>query len=87
MLWHFLTGPIDQVEATVVKGFKTAMGKVPVATPPPDNPGETFDVVHGERFVLVDQQGRIRGYYDSENGQEISRLLNDLQSLLGKVGS
>lgn len=85
-LWHFLTGPIEQVEATVVHGFKTAMGKVEM-TPQPNNPGETFDVVHGERFVLVDQQGRIRGYYDSENGREISRLLNDLQTLLKKAPS
>jgi protein SCO1/2 len=82
-LWYFLTGPVDQVEATVVRGFKIAMSKASAETVAPSlNAGEVFDVVHGEKFVLVDGQGRIRGYYDSENGQEIRRLLNDLRSLL-----
>ena len=82
-IWRFATGSVEEVENTVVRGFKMAMGKVPlegaIAT---GGPGEIFDVLHGEKFVLVDQKGRIRGYYASENGQEMRRMLNDLQALL-----
>lgn len=87
-IWEFLTGPAEQVQFTVVQGFKIAMGKVPmegaIAAP---NGGEIFDVLHGEKFVLVDQKGRIRGYYASESGQEMRRLLNDLQILLAEPAS
>lgn len=76
----FLTGPVDQVTDTVVKGFKISMGKVPTA----GDAGEKFDVVHGEKFILVDKQGRIRGYYDSTQ-KGIKKLMADFKYLLGKV--
>ena len=73
--WTFLTGPLEAMQAAVVKGFKIAMVLEPPA-PASDGGGrgaEFFDIVHGEHFVLVDQQGRIRGYYEaSEEG------INDL---------
>lgn len=81
-VWSFVTGPMDQVSPTVVQGFKLAMGKVargaPAAQP---SEGEIFDVVHGEKFVLVDQEGRIRGYYDSDR-QGITKLVRDMKRLL-----
>ena len=82
-LWNFVTGPADQVQSTVVHGFKIAMGKAPMeGAIAAAGPGEIFDVLHGEKFVLVDQKGQIRGYYASEDGQEMRRLFNDLQNLL-----
>ncbi len=81
-LWYFLTGPVEQVTDTVVNGFKMAMGKVPMGSSAPQDKGEVFDVVHGERFVLIDAEGRIRGYYDSQDGREIRKLLHDLKTLL-----
>ncbi len=58
--WSFLTGPLDQLEATIVKGFKIAMGKEE------SEPGSgLFSIFHGERLVLVDQEGNIRGYYEA----------------------
>ena len=58
--WSFLTGPLDQIENTVVKGFKIAMGKEE------SEPGSgLFSVFHGERLVLVDQDSNIRGYYEA----------------------
>jgi len=81
--WNFLTGPLDEVTQIVVKGFKISMGKMP-----PEGEkipvGEIFDVVHGEKFVLVDDRGQIRGYYDSDS-PGIEKLIIDLQSLLKKV--
>ena len=59
--WSFLTGPLDQIEGTVVKGFKIGMGKEE------QSPGSgLFAIFHGERLVLVDQEGFIRGYYEAD---------------------
>lgn len=79
--WSFLTGPMDQVSQTVVQGFKIAMGKVPGAgDQAAPKAAEVFEIVHGEKFVLVDRQGVIRGYYDSD-GAGITQLIADMKSL------
>lgn len=58
--WSFLTGPLDKIEDTVLRGFKIAMGKEPT------EPGSTImSIFHGENLVLVDQGGNIRGYYEA----------------------
>jgi protein SCO1/2 len=75
--WNFLTGPLGEVEKTVVKGFKLAMGKEEV--------GEgIFSIFHGERFVLVDQNGNIRGYYEATD-EGVNALLRDA-GLLANLG-
>jgi protein SCO1/2 len=53
--WFFLTGPLGDIEKVVVGGFKQSMGKVSL-----------FEIMHGGKLVLVDRQGRIRGYYDAD---------------------
>jgi protein SCO1/2 len=67
--WIFLTGPLGDVETTVVKGFKLAMGKEETA------PG-LFAIFHGERLVLVDQAGAIRGYYEADD-EGVTQILRD----------
>ncbi len=74
-LWRYLTGPQQEVERTVVKGFHIAMAKMPVEG---DAHAEAFDIMHGERLVLVDAKGRIRGYYDAD---EPDKLLRDARAL------
>lgn len=56
--WPFLTGPREDVRKLVVEGFKTAMGEVPAED------ASLLELVHGERFVLVDRNAHIRGFYD-----------------------
>ena len=75
-MWLYLTGPQKEVERTVVQGFHTAMAKLPV--PGRDPHLEAFDIMHGERFVLVDAKGRIRGFYDADDQDA---LLRDARSL------
>jgi protein SCO1/2 len=75
-MWKYLTGPQLEVERTVVKGFRIAMAKLPVKDA--DSHMEAFDIMHGERLVLVDRQGRIRGYYDADDQDN---LLRDARSL------
>lgn len=74
--WSFLTGPLGDVETTVVKGFKMAMGK----EEDPSNPG-IFSIFHGERLVLVDKDGYIRGYYEATD-ESIKAMMRDVGTLL-----
>jgi len=40
------------------------------------------DFVHTENVVLVDPQGRLRGFYDGTKESEISQLYLDLERLI-----
>jgi protein SCO1/2 len=75
-LWRSLTGDQQEVERTVVRGFHTAMAKVPAEGADPHL--AAFEIMHGERLVLVDRLGRIRGYYDADDRD---RLLRDARTL------
>lgn len=57
--WSFLTGPLDEVRAVVVDGFKQSMEKVPNA-----KPEDPATILHGSRFVVVDRAGRMRAFPD-----------------------
>lgn len=60
--WQFLTGPLADIERTVVNGFKMHIGdRKPLAHDP-----TLVEIMHGEHFVLVDQKGTIRGYFHSD---------------------
>ena len=39
--------------------------------------------LHSSRFVLVDAQSRIRGYYDSNEAEALARLRQDLAAVAG----
>jgi protein SCO1/2 len=53
--WSFLTGDAEEIRRTASEGFKVSLQKA----------SET-DIFHSEKFVLIDKQGRIRGYFDSD---------------------
>ena len=82
--WHFLTGSPTEIERTVVKGFKIAMAKVPAAQAAPQTDdelrAEAIDILHGDRFVLVDSDARIRGYYVADDAG-IAVVLRDARAL------
>ena len=81
-VWTFLTGPDEDVERTVVKGFKVAMGRDLAPSPAGTaGKGEILQIFHGEHFVLVDGAGRIRGYYSADD-PGLDRLVADARSLL-----
>lgn len=72
--WSFVTGPVDDVIAIVVRGFKVSAAKVAKGA-------NDYDVTHGDWFVLVDRAGQIRGYYGSEDGQDVGQLVGDAERL------
>ena len=54
-------------------------------------PEEMFDMVHTENFVLVDQKGRIRGFYNGLNidknvkgEKNLTQLVEDIELLSEK---
>ena len=72
--WTFVTGPVDDVIKTVVQGFKVSAAKFARGA-------NDYDVTHGDWFVLVDRAGQIRGYYGSEDGQDVGQLVKDAERL------
>jgi cytochrome oxidase Cu insertion factor (SCO1/SenC/PrrC family) len=52
----------------------------PLAMAHPGHAGKPL--IHSSRFVLVDRQARIRGYYRSDDAEALRRLRGDVRSLL-----
>lgn len=74
--WLFLTGPKDQIMRLVQEGFRLS-----AVSAAPSGP-EADVILHSTRFVLVDKQAQIRGYYDSRDAQALQRLQKDIALLL-----
>ena len=69
--WSFLTGDLSVVKRTVVGGFKLALdGK-------PDPGAENGGIIHGSHLVLVDRNLAIRGYYRTDDEDDMKQLVED----------
>jgi protein SCO1/2 len=66
--WYFLTGDPKILDRLDHDSFKLG------------NVGSTLD--HSTRFVLVDTQGRIRGYYGIATGDPVPELAADARRLI-----
>lgn len=69
--WTFLTGDYEALKSTIVGGLKISMGREG------NDPDDVNSIFHGTHFVLVDGQGRIRGYYDSTVAESVSDVVRD----------
>ncbi len=43
--------------------------------------GGDQDFIHTEQFILVDKEGRIRGFYDGTEKEEMQRIMDDISIL------
>ena len=75
--WFFLTGQRDRIIRLIQDGFHLS-----VAAALPNADESSGMIPHSPRFVLVDKDARIRGYYDSRELAAFVRLKNDLETLL-----
>ena len=71
--WHFLTGDVRTIAPLVQEGFRLSIAE----GKSPEEP-----IIHSIRFVLVDRQGRLRGYYDSTEPVILEELVRDAKLLL-----
>jgi len=76
--WFFLTGEKEAIYHLAQGGFHLSAVEVP--SEEQDASGATY--IHSSRFVLVDRQGQIRGYYHSTDSEALRRLLRDVRTLL-----
>jgi protein SCO1/2 len=76
--WTFVTGKPDELVAAVSDGFKVAVQREQKTLP--SGAPDGFALVHGENFILVDRQARIRGYYHKDD-EDLGRLLADARRL------
>lgn len=77
--WFFLTGPLAEIDRAVTRGLKIPFEKGGADT-------SAFDVMHGEHFVIVDGQRRIRGYFETDP-PGMAELKVVIDSLLAERGS
>ncbi len=75
--WLFLTGQEEAIHRLSRDGFKLAVA--PAGGPDSANPPEP--ILHSTRLVLIDPQGRIRGYYDGFDPESVEALERDLRTL------
>ncbi len=68
--WTFLTGETEAIREAVVEGLRVGIGER-------DARG---DIRHGNYFVLVDQEGKVRGYYrpDDESQAQLREHVREL---------
>jgi protein SCO1/2 len=74
-LWWFLTGTKSEIYSLARKSYFSCLD---------EGDGGLQDFVHTENIVLVDEKGRLRGFYDGTDSKAMSLLFNDLQFLLEK---
>ncbi|HEY3863600.1 MAG TPA: SCO family protein [Verrucomicrobiae bacterium] len=75
--WMFLTGSKADLRHAMVDGLKLG-----VMDKPPGERENAVDLfIHSEKFVLIDQQGQIRGYYDGENAEGVAETLAAAKTL------
>jgi protein SCO1/2 len=74
--WTFLTGPLGEMNRAVTRGMKIPFEKGGADL-------SAFDVMHGERFVLVDKVARIRGYFDSDD-DGMARIKEAMEQLVSE---
>jgi protein SCO1/2 len=76
--WLFLTGDKKQIHEFAQKGFQLGAAEIPHDSRPASGATHT----HSPRFVLVDREAQVRGYYVSTDPEAMKRLRRDLKILL-----
>ena len=73
--WKFLTGRRNQIRQLSRHGFKL---------PVEDVENVQMPIAHSQKFVLVDREGFVRGYFDGIDDAGRAELLTELRAILSE---
>ena len=76
-IWTFLTGPKEMMRHLAMDELKLSM----TDKPPAERETPMDLVIHSTRLVLLDPQGRIRGYFDGETTRSLPAILAAIRQL------
>ena len=76
--WFFLTGDKEQIFKLSIQHFHLGVEDIS----PEEREALDQSVRHSAKVVLVDRQGQIRGYYDTDEQSNSTKLINDARLLL-----
>jgi protein SCO1/2 len=76
VVWRFLSASVPDTKKLLVEGFKVPLGEKTIAN-------SVMDVAHSNKFVLVDKEGKIRGYYSADK-KGIDQMMIDTGLLINK---
>ena len=71
--WSFLTGEAAAIQTLAQEGFRLGLSDGGSAREP---------IIHSVKLVLVDQAGRIRGYYGAMEARAVERLNTEVAALV-----
>ena len=71
--WQFLTSDIESIKDLKKNGFMLYAGELPRG--------------HAIKFVLIDQDGQIRKYYDGTDKASMAVLRKDLNNIVNEIQS
>jgi protein SCO1/2 len=70
--WFFLTGKKEDIYKLGQNGFFVSTL---------EDQDQLVNFIHSEKFILVDQRGWIRGFYDGTDQKEVDRLITEIKVL------
>lgn len=70
--WHLVTGEKKHIYDLARKSYFAVLD---------EGDGGLQDFIHTENMVLVDREGRLRGYYDGTNTDQLNKLITDIRVL------
>ena len=70
--WEITTGKKKHIYELARKSYFAVLD---------EGDGGDQDFIHTEQFVLVDKKGRIRGFYDGTEKEEMQRIIDDIAIL------
>ena len=73
--WHLVTGPKNEIYDTAQRYMLGAM----------EDKQAPGGFIHSGSFCLVDQSGRIRGYYRGTEEESVDQLIIDIKRLLNET--
>ena len=71
-MWHLVTGEKPHIYELARKSYFAVKD---------EGDGGLQDFIHTENLVLVDREGRLRGFYDGTSSEDVGQMIMDIETL------